>query len=66
MQLNIYMPYILQMMRMRLGIKSFVEFTNSLVDREAKLMASANRQLREQLSKMDMDKLERVNFYFFI
>ena len=48
---------------MKMGIGSFVEYINNLVDREATLMAKANRELYSQLPKVELEKLEKVPSY---
>ena len=49
------------MIRVVEGIKAFVEYTNNLVDREARLMAQANKELKEKLKPHDKFKLESVS-----
>ena len=42
------------------GIQGFIEYTNSLLDREARLMGIANKQLTGHLSHSELHKLEKV------
>ena len=46
---------------MAMGIRGFVEYTNSLVDREGRLMSRANKKLRKHLSLTELNQLEKVS-----
>ena len=53
------------MERMISGISGFVEYTNTLIDRETKMMDQVNVKLKECLSSTEREKLDKVFVQFY-
>ena len=47
------------------GISGFVEYTNTLIDRETKMMDQVNVKLTECLSSTEREKLDKVFVLFY-
>ena len=50
---------------MNQGIAGFIEYTNTLVDKETRIMANANKELKRALTPEDVAQIHMVSVDLF-